>query len=142
MAKRGRRSIAELTLIGPGGIEQIRRPAPPATLTEEAAVEWRAIVDRMPPDWFPRETHAMLVQLCRAIVRSHQIDTWLSNRSNLSVEEFQSLLRSEQSVSDLIGRLSTKMRLSQSSKYDDGRKRRDYSPKKMPWDDDTTGNAS
>lgn len=131
-----RKSKAALTLIGPGGIEPVRRPAPPAILTEEAAAEWTAIVNRMPPDWFPRETHAMLVQLCRAVVRANQIDTWLSQQPD--PERFQILLRMESNQSDLIGRLSTKLRISQQSQYDN-RRRRDYSPRKMPWDDRPPG---
>jgi len=133
MAKRGRHGAAELTVIGPGGIEPIRRPKAPACLTDDAAAEWTAIVDRMPPDWFPRETHPMLIQLCRAITRAHRIDTMLS-RGNLDLESFQSLLKTEQTLSALIANLSTKMRISQQSHYDN-RRRRDFSPKKMPWDD-------
>jgi hypothetical protein len=38
-----------------------------ADLTEDQAAEWRAVVDRLPNDWFPRETHGMLAQFCRHV---------------------------------------------------------------------------
>jgi hypothetical protein len=34
-------SAADLAVIGPSGIETIRRPEPPEELTDEQAVEWR-----------------------------------------------------------------------------------------------------
>jgi len=34
-------------------------------LTDEQAEEWRAVVSRMAADWFPRETHGMLLAYCR-----------------------------------------------------------------------------
>jgi hypothetical protein len=56
MGVRGRTGIAELTVIGPGGIETVKRPDPPGELTDEQATEWRAIVNRLGASWFPRET--------------------------------------------------------------------------------------
>jgi hypothetical protein len=44
------------------------RPEPPEDLTEEQAVEWRAVVDRLPTDWFSRETHGLLSQYVRHVV--------------------------------------------------------------------------
>ena len=66
-----KQSIAALSLevIGPGGLETIRRPAPPRSLSDEEAEEWRAVVNRLPATWFPRETHSMLTQYCRQVVR-------------------------------------------------------------------------
>jgi hypothetical protein len=59
MGVRGRHGVAELAVIGPSGIETVRRPEPPDELTDEQATEWRAIVNRLGADWFPRETHPM-----------------------------------------------------------------------------------
>jgi len=56
MAKRGRKSSASLSVISGNGIEVISRPDAPVDLTDEQAAEWRAIVNRMPADWFTRET--------------------------------------------------------------------------------------
>ena len=40
------------------------RPEPPKRLNAEEADEWRAIVARMPEDWFHRETWPVLEALC------------------------------------------------------------------------------
>ena len=62
-----------MAVIGPSGIETVRRPEPPEDLTDEQATQWRAIVNRMPADHFPRETHQILTQLCRQIVRGNHL---------------------------------------------------------------------
>jgi hypothetical protein len=33
-------------------------------LTDEQAAEWGAVVDRLPVDWFLRETHGLVAQYC------------------------------------------------------------------------------
>ena len=99
-----------LTVIGPGGIESIRRPEAPLELSESEAAEWNAVVNRMPPDWFPRETHALLIQFCRLKVRADKISKLMNSPDKLAVAQFQSLLRSEQSLSDTISKLATRMR--------------------------------
>ena len=69
-----RASAAALAVVGPNGIEAVlRRPEPPSELTEEQAHEWRVIVNRMSPDWFPRETHGLLVEYCRLIVDARRV---------------------------------------------------------------------
>ena len=42
MGERGRSGIAEIAVIGPSGIETVKRPAPPDELNDEQATEWRA----------------------------------------------------------------------------------------------------
>src|SRR5262245_797932 len=73
MGIRGRQSTAALSVIGPDGVETVRRPEPPDELTAEQAEEWRSIVNRLPADWFPRETLAMLAQYCRHVVHARRI---------------------------------------------------------------------
>jgi hypothetical protein len=67
MGKRGRKSSAELSVVTP---LKTRRPPPPEDLTEEQASEWRAVVSRMPPDWFTREHFALLADYCRHVCRA------------------------------------------------------------------------
>ena len=73
MAKRGRKSASALAVVATGPIERIARAKAPAELTTEQAAEWRAVVDRMPADWFPRETHSTLAQFCRHVVAARHI---------------------------------------------------------------------
>ena len=40
---------------------------------QNGRIEWCAVVNRMPADWFPRETHGMLVQYCRLIVGARRL---------------------------------------------------------------------
>ena len=54
MGIRGRHGVAELAVIGPTGIETIRRLEPPDELTDEQAAGWRAVGNRMSADWLVR----------------------------------------------------------------------------------------
>jgi len=54
-------------------ITAIERPSPPDGLTDEQSIEWRAVVDRMPGEWFPPETHGMLAQFCRHVVSARHV---------------------------------------------------------------------
>ena len=73
MAKRGRASGAELTVPKVDPIEVIERPDAPYDLTDEQAEEWWAVVNRLPAEWFPRETHALLAQYCRHVVAARRV---------------------------------------------------------------------
>jgi hypothetical protein len=118
MGIRGRKSAADLAVIGPGGIETIRRPEPPSELTEEQAVEWRATVNRLPADWFPRETHPLLVQYCRLITRARWIAEMITQAegdADFDASAYRDLLKSEEAVTRAIASLSTRMRLNQLS---------------------------
>ena len=43
------------------------QPEPPQELNPDEAKEWRRFWAVSPPDWFPRETWPLLVQLCRHV---------------------------------------------------------------------------
>ena len=64
MGSRGRKSVAQLIVAN--GVETMRRPVPLDELTDEQAAEWRAVVGRMPSDWFARETYPFLGPLLPA----------------------------------------------------------------------------
>jgi hypothetical protein len=127
MQQRGRTSAAELAVIGPKGIETIRRPEPPDELTDEQAEEWRGVVNRCPADHFPRETHSLLIQYCRLVTRARRL-AQLTDKMERSKEfdqyEYTRLLLAEEHISRAIASLSGKMRLSQQSlvRYDKPRK--------------------
>ena len=73
MGSRGKKPISELSVIKPTGITAIQRPEPADGMTDEQAHEWKAVVNRMPADWFPRETHALLEQYCRHVVSARRV---------------------------------------------------------------------
>ena len=60
--------MAQLAVIQPLPTQQ--RPPPPKHLSPEEAAEWQALVGTMPANWFPRECHAALAQLCRHTCRA------------------------------------------------------------------------
>lgn len=135
MGSRGRTSGAALSVIGPGGIETIRRPEAPSELTDEQASEWEAIVNRMPADWFPRETHPMLAQYCRHAVRARRLAQLVDaaeKAEEFDVKEYRDLLRSEAEQSGALMSLATKMRISQQTTYDKSKKK--PSGSKKPWE--------
>jgi hypothetical protein len=138
MGARGRMSAAEAAMIGLGGIETIHPPEPPEELTPEQAHEWRAVVNRLRPDWFPRETQALLVQYCRLICRARflaRLIEALEARERFDVKMYRDLLRSEQAVTLCIASLSTKMRLNQTSTMRQDRLESGKpSMRRLPWE--------
>ena len=115
MAQRGRRSSASLTL-PTVNVEVVRRPDAPYDLTDEQTDEWRAIVSRMPADWFPRETHPVLAQLCRHIVNARRVSQLIDaelKAEQLNLKMFDDLSRMQARESGAIASLSTKLRLTQ-----------------------------
>jgi hypothetical protein len=102
------------------GISAIERSEAPTGLTDEQAIEWRSVVNRMPAEWFPRETHALLIQFCRHVVSARRIAELIENlfsSDDFSLETFDQLLRMQERESRVMSSLATKMRLSQQSRF-------------------------
>ena len=117
MGARGRKSTGELSVIAPKDV----RPSPPKDLTKEQAAEWRAIVDRMPADWFPRETHQLLAQYCRHAVTSRRIATLVNameKEDDIDPAEYERLLKMHDREGRAMSSLATRMRISQQATYD------------------------
>jgi hypothetical protein len=134
MGERGRTSAAALSVVSPSGVSTIRRPSPPSDLTDEQADEWRAVVNRLPADWFPRETHGMLAQYCRHVVaarRVAQLIEAVESGSGLDIEQYDRLLKCQDREGRAISSLATRMRLSQQATYDNKNKKPIES--KKPW---------
>jgi hypothetical protein len=116
MGVRGRKSGASLSVAVtnlPG-----QRPEPPKELTKDQAAEWRAVVGRMPADWFTRETHPLLVQFCRHVCRSRELEAWLAEFDMRSdVETYDRLTKVAEREGRAVSSLATRMRLTQHSRY-------------------------
>lgn len=137
MGTRGRTSAAELSVISGGGVETIRRPEPPDELTEEQAGEWRAVVTRLPADWFPRETHGMLASYCRHVVtgrRVAQIVAQIEASEQFDINAYDQALKMQERESRAISSLATRMRISQQAtvRHEKARK---GSAVARPWDE-------
>ena len=137
MGTRGRKSSASLTVATPPSqIQTIERPAPPDDLTDEQAAEWRAVVERMPADWFPRETWPLLVQYCRHVVaakRVQQLVDAIQGEEDFDLGAWEKALKIQRQESGIIAALSTKMRLSQQTSYDKSKKKGSGGRSK-PWE--------
>jgi hypothetical protein len=134
--QRGRKSA--LTVISSSGIETIRRPEPPAELTDEQAEEWRAVVNRLPADWFPRETHQLLSQYTRHVVCARRIAQLIEHAEGgqeLNIEDYERLLRMQEKESRAISSLATRMRMTQGSTMRPETARKPIAIPK-PWDED------
>ena len=118
MGTRGRASTAALSVISSSGVETVRRPDPPSELTEEQAEEWRAVVMRLPADWFPRETHGMLAQYCRHVVsarRCAQLVAKIEGAKKFDLDAYDKALKMQEREGRAISSLATRMRISQQS---------------------------
>jgi hypothetical protein len=137
MASRGRKSAASLSVVAtlPAG-----RPPPPKDLTDEQAEEWRAVVARMPAGWFTRETHPLLAQFCRHVVRARQIEKTLDEYTKQLLETDEGLdpLDRLAKMADREARamttLATKMRLTQQSHYRADKVVKTTDAPKKPWE--------
>ena len=138
MKKRGRKSAAELTTITPAGVSTIRRSAPPADLSDEQAEEWRAVVNRLQADWFPRETHAVLAQFCRHVVTARRIAQSMtimeqSTDDSFDMVEYSHLIKLQIGESRILASLATKLRLTQQATIR-AEQARKPSQEERPWD--------
>ena len=141
MARPGRKSAASLAVVRP---ITDHRPSPPDDLTDEQAAEWRRIVHRMPSDWFPVETQPLLAALCRHIVLARRLAViiaefrteWLAEDGGL--DRLEQLAKMQDREHRAAASLSTKLRLTNQSRYTPGRAvteaAKGGSGGKRPWD--------
>ncbi len=130
--------MSSLSIVPPRDVLERGRPEPPRDITAEQASEWRAIVRRMPADWFPRETHGLLADFCRHVLRSRKIATLIDRierARTVDVDEYDKLAKMADRESRTIASLATKMRISQHASYD--RKKAKGAAAARPWEDES-----
>jgi hypothetical protein len=132
--KKGRQSAASLD-IATAIIDVVERPSCPHDLSDEEAEIWFGIINRMPADWFPTETHPLLIQYCRHAVQARKVAELIERASgdpNLKITDYERLLRMQGQESRMLATLATKLRVSQQTRYDKSRKKGNAQPRK-PW---------
>lgn len=137
MKTRGRTSAAALEVVTVANVQRLARPGPPDDLTDEQSAEWQAIVSMLPAEWFPRETHAVLAEYCRHVVLARRVGQLIRQAESaqmLDVTEYDRLGKMAERESRVIASLATKMRLTQQTTYDKGKKKPIRTVK--PWDED------
>jgi hypothetical protein len=137
LGARGRHSSAELSVVAGGVVSAIERPAAPGELTDEQQAEWRSIVGRMPADWFPRETWALLAQYCRHVVAAKRIGQLIEQAeadAAFDLDAYDKLLKMQEREGRAMSSLATRMRLTQQSTVN-AKKQKPVLGRK-PWDVD------
>lgn len=136
MATRGRRSSASLEAIVVAPSALIERQRAPHDLTDEETEIWVAIVDCEPADKFSPATCPLLAQYCRHVVQARRIAELVEQATGdpeLSVNDYDRLLRMQDRESRAISALATKMRLSQQATTNHRGNKKPISAKK-PWE--------
>lgn len=152
MGARGRSSAAALSVVGPAGIVTVRRPEPPSDLDADTAAEWRAVVNQLPADWFPRETHAILAQYCKHVVAGRDVSNMITKLKEKAdaipddenplammriVKSLDKLYKMQEREGRAISSLATKMRLTNQSRYDPKKvHKKSTAAAEVPWSDD------
>lgn len=143
-AKRGRKSAAALEMPSVSALTVVQRPMCPHDLTDEESEVWFAVVNRLPADWFPVETHPLLTQYCRSVIQARRVAELIeratsdlnleTNEPTLSVAGYDRLLKMQARCSASIAMLATKMRISQQATTNHRGNKKAVTPKK-PWED-------
>lgn len=113
----------------------VERPQPPIDLSDEQAAEWVLVVNRLPADWFPDETHGLLAQYCRHIVAARRISALIARAEEaeeFDVREYDILLKMQEREGRAMSSLATRMRLTQQTTYDKSKKK--PSSVRKPWE--------
>ena len=134
MAQRGRKSAASLSVVT--GPVSVQRPEPPADLTPEQSDEWWSVVEALPADWFPRETHGLLAQYCRHVVTARRVAQLIQAteaEAELDLAQLDQLYKMQEREGRAMSSLATRMRITQQALVD---KRTDKGkgPTKKPWE--------
>lgn len=115
MAKRGRPSAAALEVISQP-LEAVPRLTAPHELNDEETEVWFAVVNTQPADWFDAGTAPLLTQYCRHVIQARRVAELIEKATGdpeLSIKDYDRLLKVQQRESASISSLATKMRISQ-----------------------------
>lgn len=135
MGTRGRVSAASLEVAKPGDVERVQRPDAPYDLTDEQTEEWWAVVNRLPADWFPRETHGLLADYCRHVVKSRRIAQLVASAESddpLDINMLDKLYKMAERESRAASSLATRLRLTQQATVSPKAKKPEMV--KKPWE--------
>ncbi len=138
MGDRGRKPASELSVMPTDTVEAVIRPDAPYDLTDEESEEWWAVVNAMPANWFPRETHASLANRCRHVVRARRIAQLLTKMESgkegeeFDLDRYDKLTKMAERESRAINALERGLRMTLQSTYDKSKKK--SNPVKRPWE--------
>lgn len=141
MGTRGRVSAASLEVATAKPLETVQRPDAPYDLTDEQSEEWWAVVNRLPADWFPRETHGVLAQYCRHVVAARRVAQLVraaesevdeGGEAVLDLNRYDQLLKMQEREGRALSSLATRLRITQQATMSEKAKK--PSQAKRPWE--------
>jgi hypothetical protein len=144
MNQRGRKSAASIS-IKPMAASLSAPLEPPAEMGEREKAEWRAIVDRMGSDWFPRETQPLLRALCSVVVQLNDISEAFASlgprvpSDPAAWKRYRELTKMRLLVGGQLASVMTKLRLTNQSRshperaYNEAKRR--LAEADCPWND-------
>ena len=141
MGTRGRISAASLEVAAAKPLETVQRPDAPYDLTDEQSEEWWAVVNRLPADWFPRETHGLLAQYCRHVVAARRVAQLVraaesevdeGGQAVLDLNRYDQLLKMQEREGRALSSLATRLRITQQATISEKTKK--PSQAKRPWE--------
>lgn len=98
-------------------VPSMQRPAAPKHLSAAQRREWKAVVDRLPADWFTRENTPLLAQYCRHVDNANRIAKAIDALADMSSEDAERLLKMAEREGRAMSSLATRLRLTQQSRY-------------------------
>jgi hypothetical protein len=117
-------------------IEVVPRQRAPHDLTDEETEVWASVVNTEAADWFSPSTVPLLAQYCRHVVSSRRIAELIEKATSdpeLSIVDYNRLLKMQRSESEAIAMLATKMRIAQQSTTNH-RGNKTSSASRKPWE--------
>ncbi|EKF39923.1 hypothetical protein NA8A_23364 [Nitratireductor indicus C115] len=97
-------------------IETIERQRAPHELNDEETEVWAAVVNSRPADWFSSDTAPLLTQYCREVIQARRVAEMIERATSdpeLSIKDYDRLLKMQARQSATIRSLATTMRISQ-----------------------------
>ena len=134
MKTRGRTSAAALEVAVLGKVEAVQRADAPYDLTDEQTEEWWAVVNRLPADWFPRETHGVLAQYCRHVIAARRVAQLVAaeEAGEFDLDRYDQLLRMQEREGRALSSLATRLRITQQATVD--KRTQKPAQAKKPWE--------
>ena len=126
MLQRGRKSAASLAVVQ-SPLETIQRQLAPGELNDEEVEVWSAVVNDQAADWFSPSTVPVLAAYCRHTIAARRVAEYIEKATSdpdLSISDYDRLLKMQERESRAIASLATKMRMTQqSTRTDRGNKK-------------------
>jgi hypothetical protein len=125
MEQRGRKSAASLEVAN-HSVTEVHRPGPSSELSAEEKAEWMVVVNDLPADWFRDSNLVVLEGYCRTAVNCRRIAQLIERcigADEFDLNEYDKLLKMQETQHRALLSFATKMRLTQQATYDKERRK-------------------